>query len=80
MTDVSDGLGHLIDELEAFFRVVRESGEQRSSFDYAVLNDGDDQIIELTYHPTGITRWYDAKVLRWSLHASADYRSGKFRG
>ncbi len=78
MTDMSDGLGHLIDELEAFFRVVAEHGGQRNSFDYALLNEADDEIIELTYRPSGITRWYDAKVLRWSVHASADYRAGRF--
>ena len=77
MTD-SDGLGHLIDELEAFFRVVDEDGGQRTSFDYALLNDGDDQLIELTYRPTGVVRRYDAQVLRWSVHASTDYRGSRF--
>ena len=75
----SDRLGHLIDELEAFFRVVTENGEQRASFDYALLNDGDEDLIELTHRPTGVVRRYDAKVLRWSVHASADYRGGRFK-
>ena len=63
MTGTSDGLGRLIDELEAFFRVVAENGGQRASFDYALLNDGDEDLIELTYRPTGVVRRYDAKVL-----------------
>ena len=79
MTGTSDRLGHLIDELEAFFRVVAENGEQRASFDYALLNDGDEDLIELTYRPTGVVRRYDAEVLRWSVHASADYRGGRFK-
>ena len=78
MTGTSDGLGRLIDELEAFFRVVAENGGQRTSFDYALLNDGDEQLFELTYRPTGVVRRYDIKVLRWSVHASADYRGGRF--
>ena len=78
MTGTSDGLGHLIDELEAFFRVVAENGGQRTSFDYALQNDGDEELIELTYRPTGVSRRYDATVLRWSVHASADYRCGRF--
>ena len=78
MTGTSDGLGRLIDELEAFFRVVAENGGQRASFDYALLNDRDEQLIELTYRPTGVVRRYDAEVLRWSAHASADYRGGRF--
>ena len=78
MTGTSDRLGHLIDELEAFFRVIAENG-QRTSFDYALLNDGDEDLIELTYRPTGVVRRYDAKVLRWSVHASADYRGGRFK-
>ena len=79
MTGTSDRLGHLIDELEAFFRVVAENGGQRASFDYALLNDGGEELIELTYRPTGVVRRYDARVLRWSVHASADYRGGRFK-
>jgi hypothetical protein len=78
VTGTSDGLGHLIDELEAFFRVVAENGGQRTSFDYALQNDGDEELIELTYRPTRVSRRYDATVLRWSVHASADYRCGRF--
>ena len=78
MTGTPDGLGHLIDELEAFFRVVAENGGQRASFDYALLNDGDEELIELTYRPTGVARRYDARVLRWSVQASADYRGRRF--
>ena len=78
MTGTSDGLGHLIEELEAFFRVVAENGGQRTSFDYALLNDGDEELFELTYRPTGVVRRYDARVLRWSVHASADYLGRRF--
>ena len=80
MTGASDGLGRLIDELEAFFRVVAEYGGQRTNFDYGLVNDGDEELIELTYRPTGVVRRYDARVLRWSVHASADYRGGRFKG
>ena len=73
----------LADEVTAFLSAVDARGGDRGDFQMArgrrsVDDDPEDEILEITFLPTGITLRYDVHVLRWSLLAIADYRSGKF--
>lgn len=76
---MADRLEHLIGQLEAFFRFVADQGDDRTNFDYAFRDEDDEAVIELTYRPTGRTRRYDVNVSRWSVHAVADFRRGRFQ-
>ena len=75
---MTDGLEHLVGQLEEFFSFVADQGDHRTNFDYGLRGEDDEAVIEITYRPTGVTRWYDVNVLKWSLHAIADFRRGKF--
>jgi hypothetical protein len=75
-TDGAD-VARLVTELQAFFQAVQR-GAPQSDFAYTMRSDAEEEIVELTYRPTGVVRWYDARVLRWSLHAVADFNAGQF--
>ena len=55
---------------------VREIADH---FDYRSTTMARRLLKGLEDRPTEVVCWYDAKVLRWSVHASADYRRGRFK-
>ena len=67
-------------ELDAFFKQIENSGGQPYEFGCAFCPDslGKEEIVELTYLPTGQTRWYDAAKQHWASDAVDDFKDGRF--
>lgn len=59
---------------------ARSAGAAADAFRFALVEDGKGtfRIIELTYAPTGVTRWYDMRKPEWSEAAVSDFGQGMF--
>ena len=68
------------DELDAFFHKMDSLGAQAFDFECAYSPEliGEEEIVELTYLPTGETRWYDVAKRNWASAAVEDFRVGRF--
>ena len=69
--------------LEDFFQSVEQLGGRRTDFNcffgQQPVDENDTKaILELTYQPTGLARWYDVRQPMWSILAVDDFKRGKF--
>ena len=83
MSDSATILDTTEDGLETFFLSVERLGARRTDFtnfyvEQAAGENDTKTVIELTYQPTGLARWYDVKVPTWATLAVHDFKRGKF--
>jgi hypothetical protein len=59
---------------------MKRAGITADAFRFALIEEAAEsvRIIELTYMPTGVTRWYDVRSPGWSTAAVQDFGLGKF--
>ena len=66
--------------IASFLASIKSGGARVDAFRFAVVENKDEGywILELTYLPTGVTRWYDLRSPGWTVAASQDFGHGKF--
>lgn len=66
-------------ERQSFSAAIEELGTAHGEFKCVYARDEDGEaFVEITYLPSGETRWYDVKLADWVNQAVNDFRDGKF--
>ena len=70
-------------QLQKFFGAAEAAGARVEDFSWVQLETGTEDasgsVIELTYLPTSIARWYDLGQSDWAAQAGWDFKAGKFK-